>query len=294
MSLLRRFGYGRKVHAGPGRRNPGSTPSNAVHDESTVLRLASELQRLSPERAEFLLTLLCRGLGEEIADSERYQAAEVLAGAVYPKYRFSEFARIFLEDDAFLTYYERFMDVGNWHSLDRKYTLDQLLKLTLHLEGDLVECGAYKGASAYLMCKAFRNSDCVVHLFDSYEGLSAPGNRDGAYWTKGALQTPEAVLHQSLAEFHNYRSYKGWIPNRFGEVADRRFRFLHVDVDLFQPTLDSLNFFYERVVPGGLILMDDYGFTTCPGAKRAADEFFASKPERIVMLSTGQAFTVKR
>jgi len=259
-----------------------------------VLQLADAIEKIAPEHTARLLPLLRGVLADPLNENLRFQAAEALAAAVYPKYKFSEYGRIFLEDEEFLRYYMRFMDVDNWHSLDRKYTLDQLLKQSLHLNGDIAECGVWKGDSAYLMCQAHRNSGRVVHLFDSFEGLSNPDSRDGNYWVAGALSSPEQVLRDTLSGFGNYRAYKGWIPERFGEVADKTFSFVHVDVDLYQPTFQSLSFFYGRIEPEGMILMDDYGFNSCPGAKRAADEFFSDKPEQIMMLSTGQAFVVKR
>ena len=68
---------------------------------------------------------------------------------------------------------------------------------------------------------------------------------------------------------------------------------MHIDVDLHQPTYDSLEFFYKRTTPGGIVLCDDYGSIHCPGAKKAMDTFFRDKPEEIIALSTGQAFIVK-
>jgi hypothetical protein len=67
-----------------------------------------------------------------------------------------------------------------------------------------------------------------------------------------------------------------------------------LDVDLYQPTLDSLTFFYEKMTQGGIILCDDYGFTTCPGAKKAMDSFLSDKPEEVVSLPTGQGFVVRK
>ncbi|HVC37699.1 MAG TPA: TylF/MycF/NovP-related O-methyltransferase [Gammaproteobacteria bacterium] len=259
-----------------------------------LISLLGELERLVPRQAEQLLAQLCKGLHASAGDEVRYRAAEVLATAVYPTYKFSEYGRLFLEDQAFLAYYQRFMDPDNWHSLDRKYTLDQLLRLVAHVDGDLAECGTYKGFSAYRMCHAARNTGRLVHLFDSFDGLSTPGQWDGGYWTTGALRVPEAALRETLVEFDNYRVYRGWIPERFTEVSDQRFSFVHIDVDLYQPTLDSLEFFYPRTCREGIILMDDYGFATCPGAKRAADEFFKGRAEPIVMLTTGQALVLKR
>lgn len=265
-----------------------------VRPTPELAAICVELERLAPNHARNLLECLRRGLHNSTTEQDRFQAAEALSTAVYPKYRFSEFGRIYLEDEAFLDYYRRFMDVGNWHSLDRKYVLDQLLKLTQDIEGDAAECGAYKGFSALRMCMAFHGSSRLVHLFDSFEGLPDPEPCDGNYWAAGALSAPEEALRQTLSGFDNYRVYKGWIPARFNDVADRQFSFVHIDVDLHRPTLDSLEFFYDRMVRGGLLLMDDYGFNTCPGAKQAADEFFANRAEPIVMLPTGQAFVIKR
>jgi hypothetical protein len=269
-------------------------PANVPSGSSDVLLLATEIERSAPNDAVRLLAALKRGLEPRSEEFDRYLAAEALTAAVYPKYKFSEFARIFLEDEAFLTYYTNFMDIGNWHSLDRKYAMNELLKLVTHLEGDVAECGTYKGATAYLLCRGFREKRVSVHLFDSFEGLSEPAAVDGAYWRKGSLTATEEELLRNLREFDNYRVYKGWIPERFVDVADRKFRFVHIDVDLYQPTRDSLEFFYPRMVPGAIILLDDHGFKSCPGAKEAADEFFQSKIENLALLPSGQAFTIKQ
>src|SRR6185503_11136083 len=119
-----------------------------------------------PDRGGQLLTALRCGLAEGADEFTRYQIAEALSSTVYPKYKFSEYSRIFLEDEAFIAFYAQFMDSGNWRSFDRKYTLREMLKLVLHLDGDVVECGCFKGVSAYLMCVAMQGTPTVVHLFD--------------------------------------------------------------------------------------------------------------------------------
>jgi hypothetical protein len=282
----------RGLQPAPAGREAGSQSSAELAD--AVERLAREIAAMSPGRAVELLTLVKRGLDTRTEEFDLYVAAEALCAAVYPTYKFSEYGRLFLEDEAFLAYYRSIMDPGNWHSLDRKYTLVQMLKLVGGIDGDIAECGTYKGASALLMCRALAGTTSLVHLFDSFEGLGEPLPVDGGYWQKGSLTTSEAALHRTLHGLDNYRVYKGWIPERFSEVADRAFRFVHIDVDLFEPTLASLEFFYPRLTSGGLVLLDDHGFASCPGAKRAADEFFANKLESIAMLPTGQAFAIKQ
>ena len=72
-----------------------------------------------------------------------------------------------------------------------------------------------------------------------------------------------------------------------------RFSFVHIDVDLYDPTKDSISFFYDRLNADGIIVCDDYGFTTCPGATRACNEFLENKPEKMIALSGGGGFLIK-
>lgn len=223
-----------------------------------------------------------------------YILAEALSRQIYPKYKFSEFGRLIEYDEGFIRYYEQFCGTDNYHSLDRKYTLDQLMKLVTTVAGDTVECGAYKGAASYLICRRIVGLDKTHHVFDSFEGLSMPGPEDGTHWTEGGMAVNEAILMENLRGFDFVVCHKGWIPERFDDVKDKRFCFVHLDVDLYQPTRDALIFFYPRTNPGGIILCDDYGFVTCPGAKTAMDSFFSDKPEEVVLLSTGQGVVIKK
>jgi hypothetical protein len=76
-----------------------------------------------------------------------------------------------------------------------------------------------------------------------------------------------------LSEFPFVSVMPGWIPARFDEVGDRAFAFVHVDVDLYQPTRDSLEFFFPRLAAGGALVVDDYNWARFPGARTAVDEF---------------------
>jgi O-methyltransferase len=238
----------------------------------------------------------CRAIwqeaGLELTEQQRFDLAEALAGMVYPEYRFSEFARIYLKDPEFARFYRDHVSTYNFHSYDRKYLLREILKLCERVPGDTAECGVYEGAGSYLIGGHAARLGRRHHLFDSFEGLSQPETIDGTYWRRGAMSVPEERVRERLKDLDNLHFWRGWIPERFYEVADRRFSFLHIDVDLYQPTLDSIAFFYPRMNRGGLMLFDDYGFATCPGARRAVDEFFVGKPEPIIDLPTGQAFVM--
>jgi len=181
-------------------------------------------------------------------------------------------------------------------SEERKYTLREFARYTFDVPGEMAECGCYTGVSAWFMAQTCPNKN--LYLFDSFEGLSSPELYDKPengvqVWKKGDLQTTEDVLRKNLKMFPNIHILKGWIPARFPEVDGKNFSLVHIDVDLYQPTLDSLNFFYPRLKPGGVIVMDDYGYFTCPGAYKAANEFMADKKEHLLHLPTGQGVIIR-
>ncbi|NWF39501.1 methyltransferase [Mariprofundus sp. NF] len=225
-------------------------------------------------------------------DESRYYLAERSANFLYPKLHVGDRTEIWREDAEFLKWYERYCGSNNYRSLDRKYTIRELLKLVEGVAGDTVECGAYQGATSYLICQHAESFSKMHCLFDSFEGLSSPGENDGSYWQAADLISPEAACRETLQSFSNVMYYKGWIPDKFGEVKSGSFSFLHIDVDLYQPTLDALEFFYPRMASGGVIVCDDYGFGTCPGTKLAMDEYFGGK-EKILSLTTGQGVVIK-
>jgi len=204
-------------------------------------------------------------------------------------------------DEAYWAFWDGF-SVPQPAILERKFNLIQLVQSVRDLDGDTAECGSYIGEGSYIILKGMEQStsEKLHHIFDSFEGLSEPTDVDDVdnqavyKWQKHDLSVSENTVNKNLQDFPNKRLYKGWIPDRFDEVSGRRFCFVHIDVDLYEPTRDSVSFFYDKVTPGGMIVCDDYGFTTCPGARKALDEFMADKPESIIHLTTGQGVIIKR
>ena len=172
---------------------------------------------------------------------------------------------------------------------ERRFLLSQFALALAALPGETAEAGVYDGTSSRIICRTLNRPH---HAFDSFEGMSEPDSADGHYWQAGDLAASEQQARGVLEPF-GARVYRGWIPEIFAEARIERLCLAHVDVDLYQPTRDSFAFFYPRLVPGGVLLCDDYGFATCPGARRAIDEFMADKPEPVVHLPTGQALVVK-
>ena len=73
----------------------------------------------------------------------------------------------------------------------------------------------------------------------------------------------------------NLKLVKGWLPDSDRGMEDRCWRFVHVDLDLYAPIKAALEQSWEQVVPGGVVLVHDYGCYGFPGARTAVDEFCA-------------------
>ncbi len=227
----------------------------------------------------------------------RFLLMRMVAGWILPSYRFHWPHLLWWEDESFTSYLHKFDQLRDSNS-HRHLMLAQLMRLVAEVPGDTAECGVFKGASSYLICVANRRArnKKVHHAFDSFAGLSEPSEKDGSFWATGDLACSLNVVRSNLAEFGEdaVSFHQGWIPDRFADVVDQRFSFVHIDVDLYEPTRDSLAFFYSRMQPGGIILCDDYGFTTCPGATSAFDEYMQDKPEPMIMLPCGGGFLIKK
>lgn len=228
----------------------------------------------------------------------RYSMAERAARAIHPDAVLGEVGKRWMhEDTSFLAAYAHYYPNGLGRRVERLYALDQLVKQALIVPGDTVECGVWHGAASHMIMRHTKGSNRLHHMFDSWEGISEPGAMDGEYlqgFGKHYLSIGEDVAKKNLAEFDHGRFYRGWIPTRFPEVADRKFALVHLDVDLYDPTLDTLKFFYPRMSVGGLMICDDSGLTKCPGARQAMEEFFAKRSEPLIDLPTGQQFVIVR
>ena len=171
--------------------------------------------------------------------------------------------------------------------LETLYVLDKLAASAPR--GPAVECGVWKGLSAKILSRHFSN----LTLVDSFEGLSAPDDfdavagDDSTYIVCGSDFGVD--LEQVRREFPSAKIVKGWIPEILGHLPEQKWAFVHLDLDLFKPTFECLSYFKERLMPGGLMVEDQYVSIRFPGAGRA----WRGLRMPISLLATGQAIYVE-
>ncbi len=168
-----------------------------------------------------------------------------------------------------------------------------------HIQGDFVECGVWRGGSMALAARKLmqaEQSDRRLFLFDTFEGMPAPTDNDQSAVDKkdAKLQLEQADKFQgdnvwcysTLDEVKNnlaatgYPSqnvfyFKGKVEDTLPEGSIGSIALLRLDTDWYESTKHELETLFDHLVPGGIMIIDDYGHWS--GAKKAVDEFFADR-----------------
>lgn len=181
---------------------------------------------------------------------------------------------------------------GNYAT--RCFMLYQFLKQIGNLNGDVAEVGVHKGRSAKVMALTSEKFNKNVYLFDTFTGMPEVEPEKDNFYRKGAFSdTSVAEVQEFLSDCKNVTIYPGFFPDTATPITEKKFSFVHVDVDIYRSVLDCCKFFYPRMISKGMMVFDDPGFADCSGAKIAVDEFFADKEEFPCYLATAQVLVIK-
>lgn len=155
--------------------------------------------------------------------------------------------------------------------------------------GAMAEVGVFRGGSAKLICEV--KGDKPLHLFDTFEGLPKSSDVDLGVHREHQYSCSLEDVSDFLTGYDNVHYHKGIFPNSACDVPEQAYCFAHFDVDLYEGTKACLEYFYPRMVAGGIMVSHDYGLLA--GVEQAFHEFFADKPEEIIDMPTTQCMIVK-
>lgn len=180
---------------------------------------------------------------------------------------------------------------------------------TLQVPGARAECGAYRGATALLLCHAWRSrqpefNGAGFYLIDSFSGTSASVEQDliavrgpdgathrEAFFPAGKTDTSVDEVRGHFREFPDVEICAGWIPEVLASIRDQPWAFVRLDLTLFEPTLAAIEYFYPRLSQGGVMICD--GSIFCPGAETAWEQFCEQRDIAYVMLGHRQFVLIK-
>ena len=203
----------------------------------------------------------------------------------------------FLEDPKFLAAMQRQAKNDQEQSLAvRMNTLVWAFDNALQLEGDIVECGVWRGFSFGFLTDYFDFAGLpkTLWLYDTFEGIPAEYDTEGQ--DTPALR--EAGLYESVvarfAAFPNVNVVKGLLPASLEGASPSRISLLHLDMNSSRGEIETLDALFDRVVPGGMIILDDYGWAMYRAQHDAEKAWAAERGYRILETPNGQGVLIKR
>ncbi len=178
------------------------------------------------------------------------------------------------------------------------------------IEGDFVECGVFRGASIVMMARALLRrgvTDRKIWLYDTFEGMPQPSEHDYAYdgtrcldnWARrqkrggearlemyGPIEDVEAVCRSTGYPMDRLTFVKGMVEDTIPAQAPDRIALLRLDTDYYPSTRHELEQLYPRLVRGGVLIIDDYGYHR--GAQLATDNYIREHGLRLFLVRVNE------
>ena len=206
-----------------------------------------------------------------------------------------------LSSPEFLNAYLVGENTGSWKGSDIRWRASVCCwaaQNCLNLDGDYVECGVNKGGMALTTIEYtnFSSSDKKYYLYDTFDGLHQDllteeevqiGIQAGRY------EPCYEQVQDTFKQYSNVIIVKGEVPSTLYQVSPKKVAYLAIDMNCVLPEIEALRFFWDKLVPGAIILLDDYGWKNHYLQKKAFDEFALLYDIPILQLPTGQGLLIK-
>ena len=158
----------------------------------------------------------------------------------------------------------------------------------IHLEGDFVECGVWYGVLSKTICEYtdFGHQNRNFYLVDSW------GKMPGSHANLNYQEDIYDIVKKRFAKWSNVILVKGLVPEALSRIPSQKIAYLSIDMNGSEPEKAALEYFYNKIVPGGVIYFDDYGWDY-PELVEVVNKFFADKPETLLHFPSGNSIVVK-
>jgi O-methyltransferase len=203
-------------------------------------------------------------------------------------------------DEAFTSAYSQIKDatlVDKYRCFELWRLVEQCAKLE---SGALIEIGVWRGGTAALIATQAKNLGLrdKIYACDTFSGIVKAGEEDPFYLGGEHAATSQRSVEElfyDVLNLDNIEVLTGIFPEETGgQVENLKFRFCHIDVDVYQSAKDVAEWVWERLVPGGIIVYDDYGGDTTPGIARYVDPQLRLKDRTVLHNLNGHAIVIKR
>ena len=191
---------------------------------------------------------------------------------------------------------------------EKKYTLYLATRYVVEnkIPGAIVECGVWRGGSMHIVARtldAIGDTSRELYLFDTFEGMTPPSDKDVTFggepvsvlldrrpktakiWAVASLDDVRQGFEEVPYPDDKIHFVRGPVEETLPEQAPDEIAILRLDTDWYESTRHELLTMYDRLAPGGVLIIDDYG--SYQGAKQAVDEFIAATGVRLLLVPIG-------
>jgi hypothetical protein len=171
----------------------------------------------------------------------------------------------------------------------------------MHVPGDFVECGVNTGIFSLAICDYldFNATGRSFWLFDTFSGIpqeqvsererSLGRLEENSAWFSDCFEVATA----NFAPFPRAKLVRGKVPDTLSTVEIERVAYLSLDLNIVEPEIAALEFFWDKLSPGAPVVLDDYGWSAYRPQKEAMDEFASTRGVEILTLPTGQGLLLR-
>lgn len=180
----------------------------------------------------------------------------------------------------------------------RCFELWQLVAETAKLNGALIEIGVWRGGSGALIAKKAKleGINDKIYLCDTFKGVVKAGIYDISYKGREHADTSKETVNELIQKLNldNVKLLVGIFPDETSKIImNEKFRFCHIDVDVYQSAKDIFDWLWARLVIGGVMVFDDYGFKGCVGVTKFVNEEKKKKDRLVIYNLNGHAIVIK-
>ena len=156
----------------------------------------------------------------------------------------------------------------------------------IHLKGDFIDCGVWYGLLPNTICEytSFQNEKRSYYLIDSFGSMedSHPNYKEDIF----------KIVKKRFENYPNINIIRGLVPEALKQIQSQKVAYLAIDMNSSEPERAALEYFYHKIVTGGIIYLDDYGWGY-PELRKVVDKFLEDKPETLLNFPSGNSIIVK-
>lgn len=171
---------------------------------------------------------------------------------------------------------------------------------TLNPRAAILEVGVWRGGTAGIMSQQLTelNSKATIYLADTFAGVAKAGENDSFYKGGEHSDTSQQVVEDVLknkSRYPNYKILKGIFPDETADLvpANELFGLCHIDVDVYDSAKDILEWVWPKLITGGVVVFDDYGFHSCTGVTKLVEEYRNHTDRQLIHNLNGHAIMIK-